>query len=58
MDGSYAIERCEEVTGSVLHSVLHALLEQSVAEPRLLGRWPSHNVSWPDCSKRFVISAA
>jgi fructose-bisphosphate aldolase, class I len=30
MDGSHAIERCEEVTGNVLHAVFHALFEQGV----------------------------
>ena len=31
MDGSHTIERCEEVTGIVLHAVFHALFEQGVA---------------------------
>jgi fructose-bisphosphate aldolase, class I len=31
MDGSHSIERCEEVTGLVLHAVFHALFEQDVA---------------------------
>ena len=31
MDGSHTIERCEEVTGMVLHAVFHALFEQGVA---------------------------
>ena len=30
MDGSHTIERCEEVTSSVLHTVFHALFEQCV----------------------------
>jgi len=31
MDGPHTIERCEEVTGFVLHAVFHALFEQRVA---------------------------
>jgi fructose-bisphosphate aldolase, class I len=31
MDGSHTIERCEQVTGVVLHAVFHALFEQGVA---------------------------
>ena len=31
MDGTHSIERCEEVTGVVLHAVFHALFEQGVA---------------------------
>jgi fructose-bisphosphate aldolase class I len=30
MDGSHTIERCEDVTGSVLHTVFHALFAQCV----------------------------
>jgi fructose-bisphosphate aldolase, class I len=36
MDGSHTIERCEEVTGVVLHSVFHALFEQGVALEEML----------------------
>ena len=31
MDGSHTIERCEKVTGIVLHATFHALFEQGVA---------------------------
>jgi fructose-bisphosphate aldolase, class I len=31
MEGPHTIERCEEVTGVVLHAVFHALFEQDVA---------------------------
>ena len=31
MDGSHTIERCEEVTGNVLHAVFDALFEQQVS---------------------------
>ena len=36
MDGSHGIERCEEVTGNVLHAVFRALLEQGVALEAML----------------------
>ncbi len=36
MDGSHAIERCEEVTGKVLHAVFDALFEQGVPLERIL----------------------
>ena len=36
MDGSHAIERCEEVTGRVLHAVFDALFEQGVPLERIL----------------------
>jgi fructose-bisphosphate aldolase class I len=36
MDGSHGIERCEEVTGMVLHAVFHALLEQGVSLEAML----------------------
>jgi fructose-bisphosphate aldolase class I len=36
MDGSHTIERCEEVTGVVLHAVFHALFEQDVAVEGML----------------------
>ena len=36
MDGPHTIERCEEVTGAVLHAVFHALFEQGVATDGIL----------------------
>jgi len=36
MDGSHSIERCEEVTGMVLHAVFQALSEQRVALESML----------------------
>ena len=36
MDGSHTIERCEEVTGLVLHAVFNALLDQRVLLERML----------------------
>ena len=36
MDGAHTIERCEEVTGAVLHAVFHALFEQGVSLESML----------------------
>ena len=36
MNGAHSIERCEEVTGRVLHAVFHALLEQGVSLEAML----------------------
>jgi fructose-bisphosphate aldolase class I len=36
MDGSHTIERCEQVTGQVLHTVFDALFEQGVALEAML----------------------
>ena len=36
MDGPHTIERCEEVTGIVLHAVFNALFEQDVAFEKML----------------------
>ncbi len=36
MDGSHSIERCEEVTGAVLHTVFSALYDQGVRLERML----------------------
>jgi fructose-bisphosphate aldolase, class I len=36
MDGAHTIERCEEVTGSVLHAVFEALVEQGVRLEEML----------------------
>ena len=36
MDGSHTIERCEEVTGTVLHAVFDALFEQGVSLEAML----------------------
>jgi fructose-bisphosphate aldolase class I len=36
MEGAHTLERCEEVTGVVLHAVFHALFEQGVSLPAML----------------------
>jgi fructose-bisphosphate aldolase class 1 len=46
MDGSHAIERCEEVTGVVLHAVFNALFDQFAAGGDHCGMWgrsPRHS---------------
>jgi fructose-bisphosphate aldolase, class I len=51
MEGPHTIERCEEVTGAVLHAVFCALLEQRVVlesmllEPNMV--WPGTGTSHP-----------
>ncbi len=36
MDGSHAIERCEEITGAVLQAVFAALYDQRIRLQRML----------------------
>ena len=49
MDGSHSMERCEEVTGTVLHAVFRALFEQGIALERMLLKptWSSPARSGP-----------
>jgi fructose-bisphosphate aldolase, class I len=49
MDGSHSIERCEEVTGMVLHAVFDALFEQRVALECMLLK-PNMIVSGKECA--------
>jgi fructose-bisphosphate aldolase class I len=72
MDGSHSIERCEEVTGAVLHAVFGALFAQGVSLERMLLKpnmvvpgkeWP-HSASVPEvatatlqCLRRHVPAA-
>ena len=48
MDGSHSIERCEEVTGTVLHAVFRALSEQGVWLERMLLK-PSMVIAGKEC---------
>jgi fructose-bisphosphate aldolase class I len=48
MDGSHAIERCEEVTGMVLHAVFRVLFEQRVALECMLLK-PNMVIAGDDC---------
>lgn len=55
MDGSHTIERCEEVTGGVLHSVFHALFEQGVALEAMLLK-PNMVVAGKQCPRQPSIA--
>jgi fructose-bisphosphate aldolase class I len=50
MDGSHAIERCEEVTGMVLHAVFLALFEQRVSLESMLLK-PNMVIAGKDCPR-------
>jgi fructose-bisphosphate aldolase, class I len=50
MDGSHTIERCEEVTGVVLHAVFHALFEQRVALESILLK-PNMVIAGEECPR-------
>jgi fructose-bisphosphate aldolase class I len=50
MNGAHAIERCEEVTGRVLHVVFHALSEQGVSLESMLLK-PSMVIAGKECSR-------
>jgi fructose-bisphosphate aldolase, class I len=50
MDGSHSIERCEEVTGNVLHAVFHALCEQGVLLEAMLLK-PNMVIAGDQCAR-------
>jgi fructose-bisphosphate aldolase, class I len=50
MDGSHTIERCEEVTGLVLHAVFNALFDQRVSLERMLLK-PNMVVAGKGCTR-------
>jgi fructose-bisphosphate aldolase, class I len=54
MNGAHAIERCEEVTGMVLHDVFHALFEQGVSLESMLLK-PSMVIAGKDCSRQASV---
>jgi fructose-bisphosphate aldolase class I len=54
MDGSHTIERCEEVTGAVLHAVFNALFEQGVALESMLLK-PNMVVAGEKCPRAASI---
>jgi fructose-bisphosphate aldolase class I len=60
MDGAHTIERCEEVTGAVLHAVFHVLFEQGVSLESMLLK-PGMVIAGKDCvrqaSQREVATA-
>jgi fructose-bisphosphate aldolase class I len=50
MDGSHTIERCEEVTGIVLHAVFNALFEQRVSLESMLLK-PNMVIAGKECPR-------
>jgi fructose-bisphosphate aldolase class I len=50
MDGAHAIDRCEEVTGTVLHAVFRALFEQRVSLESMLLK-PGMVIAGKDCPR-------
>jgi len=54
MDGSHTIERCEEVTGVVLHAVFHALFEHGVALEEMLLK-PYMVISGKKCTRQASV---
>jgi fructose-bisphosphate aldolase, class I len=50
MNGAHTIERCEEVTGAVLHAVFHELFEQGVSLESMLLK-PSMVIAGKECSR-------
>ena len=51
MDGSHTIERCEEVTDNVLHTVFNALFDQKVSLEGMLLK-PNMVISGKECAKQ------
>jgi fructose-bisphosphate aldolase, class I len=49
MNGAHAIQRCEDVTGMVLHAVFHEVFEQGVSLESMLLK-PSMVIAGKDCS--------
>jgi fructose-bisphosphate aldolase, class I len=54
MDGAHTIERCEEVTSSVLHTVFHTLFKQCVLLEGMLLK-PSVVIAGKDCPKQVSV---
>ena len=54
MDGSHTIERCEEVTGNVLHAVFDALFDQKVSLEGMLLK-PNMVISGKKCAKQASV---
>ena len=54
MDGSHTIERCEEVTGEVLHAVFNALFDQKVALEGMLLK-PNMVIPGKACAKQASV---
>jgi fructose-bisphosphate aldolase class I len=54
MDGSHTIERCEEVTGNVLHEVFNALFDQKVSLEGILLK-PNMVIAGKACAKQASV---
>ena len=54
MDGPHTIERCEEVTGNVLHAVFDALFEQNVSLEVMLLK-PNMVISGSACARQAAV---
>ena len=54
MNGAHTIERREEITGAVLHTVFHALFEQGVSLESMLLK-PSMVIAGKDCSRQASV---
>jgi fructose-bisphosphate aldolase class I len=54
MDGSHTIERCEEVTGCVLHTVFDSLFEQRVALEGILLK-PNMVIAGKACNRQASV---
>jgi fructose-bisphosphate aldolase, class I len=54
MDGSHTIERCGEVTGSVLHAVFDALFEQNVSLEGMLLK-PNMVIAGKACARQAAV---
>jgi fructose-bisphosphate aldolase class I len=54
MDGSHTIERCEEVTGAVLHAVFHVLFEQRVSHESMLLK-PNMVIAGEECPRQASV---
>ena len=54
MDGPHTIERCEEVTGMVLHAVFHALFEHGIALEGMLLK-PNMILAGKECAQQGSV---
>jgi fructose-bisphosphate aldolase, class I len=54
MDGAHSIERCEEVTGDVLHAFFNALFDQRVSLEAMLLK-PNMVISGKECNKQASV---
>jgi fructose-bisphosphate aldolase class I len=54
MDGSHTIERCEDVTGTVLHAIFQALFEQRVSLDSMLLK-PNMVIAGKECPRQAPV---